>query len=574
MEVGAPPCLEVSGESLEPFGDYAKALGLEESKLFQGVEHLQPRPKRVHWSDYRRLHQNLGRYAGSNKDLVELGGLSVQNASISRVVRACSLFFEPSTFFMNAPPFVYARYLPFLKVRAERRGEAVYLEIAVPEGVPSCPEWLYLTQGALQNALLFMGLGPARVELELFGQGGRYLIYPPPSKTLYTRLKLAFRIFKNSGETVERMHIQQQELEQQNQELRRALEARNKALQARDRFLQTVGHELRTPLNGLRVAIDTEGAPTPQVWEILKISAHRLSTTLEAILAYAKYSSDDIRAQPRVEHLPRFVRSALEAVGPHEQVTCTLQDAWFSFDLEHTRCALSELVRNAMQADPDGAAVSVVGHFSEGVLRIEVTDQGAGIPEERVEELFEAFFQLEEAEARKRAGLGLGLTVARAAVQGIGGRIGLQPRLGGGTCAWVEVPAQPASPPSRPEKRSTRKILVVDDDAINRKVAKRLLERAGCVVDTADDGTVCLERLEGEEYDLILMDCEMPGLDGWATTRQLRALGRRMPVVAATAYTSEADRQRCADAGMDDFLSKPLKPQTVAEVLNRWLGAP
>jgi CheY-like chemotaxis protein len=252
------------------------------------------------------------------------------------------------------------------------------------------------------------------------------------------------------------------------------------------------------------------------------------------------------------------------------------------------RQVLANLVGNAVKFTTGGSVtVSVVAR--EGALRFEVADTGVGISPEVQDRLFQPFQQGDASTTRRFGGTGLGLALARELVTLMEGRIGLASTPGSGSIFWFEVPlapseappplAAPASPDLPPPPGS--RLLVVDDNEINLTVARALLERAGCQVDVARDGQQALEAVARTPYALVLMDCQMPVLDGFEATRRIRQLpgaAGRTPVVALTASAMSEELAACRAAGMDDCLTKPFGWDQLQRLLATWLprepGAP
>ncbi len=273
-------------------------------------------------------------------------------------------------------------------------------------------------------------------------------------------------------------------------------------------------------------------------------------------------------------------------------------------------------------------------------IRFEVTDTGIGIDPQALERMFEPFTQADVSTTRVYGGNGLGLAIAKELVELMGGAIEAESELGAGSRFWFELALPPAAasdgapvaaaalravaprpqassrpslaadhtpardtrvgePPSpagrqpvsvesaasdsgsardtdKPDRRSPAIVLVVEDSPVNRLVAGRVLERAGFRTQLVDDALQALEALDVQQFDAILMDCQMPGMDGYEATRELRrresAGGRHTPVIAMTAHAMTGDRERCLDAGMDDYITKPVRSQVLVEVLQRWIG--
>jgi CheY-like chemotaxis protein len=256
---------------------------------------------------------------------------------------------------------------------------------------------------------------------------------------------------------------------------------------------------------------------------------------------------------------------------------------------------LVNLVGNAIKFTHQGS-IAVSGKVEErrgGVcqVRIEVADTGIGIPAEARRRLFDPFTQADASTTRRYGGTGLGLAISRQLVQLMGGGIGIESEPGEGSLFWFRVPLQagvgPAGreepPPAetalaeRVEAHAApgRRILVVEDNLVNQRLAVRLIERMGHRTEVAANGRDAVAMAAARSYDLILMDCQMPEMDGLEATQIIRAAeppGRRTPVIAFTASAMQGERERCAGAGMDDFLLKPIRPAEFTSILDHWLA--
>ncbi|MEM7357036.1 MAG: response regulator, partial [Acidobacteriota bacterium] len=224
-------------------------------------------------------------------------------------------------------------------------------------------------------------------------------------------------------------------------------------------------------------------------------------------------------------------------------------------------------------------------------IRCTVTDTGIGIPPELQSSLFDAFTQADSSATRRFGGTGLGLAISKRIVELAGGEVGVESEPGKGSKFFFTMPfdrlgtdevplelaakvLRSASRPRRP-RRSFR-ILLVEDNPVNQMVASRQLELLGYRSDSVDDGQQALDALAAADYDLVLMDCQMPVLDGYEATRRIRAREmdrKHTPIVAMTAHAVKGDREKCLAAGMDDYLSKPFRETELEAMLDRWLFA-
>ena len=259
-------------------------------------------------------------------------------------------------------------------------------------------------------------------------------------------------------------------------------------------------------------------------------------------------------------------------------------------DAKRIRQVLVNLVGNAIKYTATGGVTVAVTSERRNPrvtnIRIAVTDTGPGIPEDRIESIFDKYSRIDDERGALAAGTGLGLPITRTLVNAMGGTISVRSELGRGSTFTVELPLTIALSTAKIreseviERDADRvrlerplRVLVVDDVQTNLLVARGLLERIGREVIPADDGVEALMRLDEQAIDLVFMDCLMPGLDGYETTRRIRAHARAevrgLPVIALTAGVMAEERQRCLDAGMDDILAKPITPGALREVLTR-----
>jgi CheY-like chemotaxis protein len=258
------------------------------------------------------------------------------------------------------------------------------------------------------------------------------------------------------------------------------------------------------------------------------------------------------------------------------------------------RQVLLNLIGNALKFTPEGGvtvrARALPGGPDRCAMRVEVVDTGVGIAPEAVGRLFSDFVQAESSTARRFGGTGLGLSISKQLVELMGGRIGVDSTPGQGSTFWFEldlpagktadVRAAAEAQAAARDAVVTRdgvatRVLVAEDNRVNQAVVRLLLKRAGCEAVVVENGREVLERLAAEPFDLVLMDCHMPELDGYEATRAVRALAsdlRSVPIVALTANAMEQDRLACLAAGMDDHLAKPIELERLNEVLRHWVG--
>ncbi len=259
-------------------------------------------------------------------------------------------------------------------------------------------------------------------------------------------------------------------------------------------------------------------------------------------------------------------------------------------DPTRVRQILMNLIGNAVKFTEDGSVrvVAVREDTRKGSprVRISVIDTGIGVAPEVAGQLFQPFQQADGATTRRFGGTGLGLAISRKLVHLMRGEIGMVSELGKGSTFWISMPFQPVTgdlPPGTqgglqdlPQSTRAGRILVVEDNAVNRRVVEKMLERMGHQVKLVANGREACELVQREPFDLILMDIQMPQMDGLQATAEIRRReggGLRIPIIALTASAMESDRKRCLAVGMDDYLSKPLNPQQLAQAVTRWVLA-
>ena len=391
-------------------------------------------------------------------------------------------------------------------------------------------------------------------------------------------------------------------LRESKQALTAALAVAQAATNAKSNFLAAMSHEIRTPMNGImgiaELLLDMGLTEEQRDFvETLHHSADLLLTILNDILDFSKIEAGhldvesvpfDLRRTIHETHDLLATKAAAKGLMLSHQYPDDRPD-WFRGDPTRIRQVVMNLIGNAVKFTTTGS-VTVVTRIEpcpEGRwhLRLAVTDTGIGIPASAHPTLFRRFTQVDSSTTRKFGGTGLGLAISKQLVELMGGTMGLDSTEGMGSTFWFELPLainEVLPAPTTPPPAATTvpaagfggtRVLLVDDNPVNLKVAGRMLENLDCAVVTALNGIQAIDRIGQERFDVVFMDCQMPEMDGYEATTRLRQTGVRTPIVAMTANALVGDRIVCLAAGMDDYVAKPIKVSALREMLSRWAQA-
>jgi len=380
----------------------------------------------------------------------------------------------------------------------------------------------------------------------------------------------------------------------------RAVEASN----MKSAFLANVSHEVRTPMNGvmgmnellLQTTLDDEQRTYAE--QVARSSEHMLAI-INDILDISKIETGHLALDVADFELDEMIKEACSAAGALARSKGLRLELQIAGDVpqrvrgdgRRLHQVLANLLANAVKFTAAGTVavdVRAIAAPDDGtVIGVAVTDTGVGIEPESLQRMFEPFTQADVSTTRLYGGTGLGLAIAREIIELMGGTITAESTPGRGSSFSFEValagalaattapePVHDPDGATAPAWSTAPLVLIAEDSQINQIVATRVLERCGCRVKVVGDGAEALRALAAERFDAVLMDCQMPGMDGYEATRELRQREQgapHTPVIAMTAHAMAGDRERCIAAGMDDYISKPVRHTDLADMLRRWI---
>ena len=571
---------EVAAEGLAPFRIVSQRYLGDASAVFghDGDFFAQNR-RRYPWAKIVQLYERVEQILPPGETMEDCGVTIFEAPPIGGLLRSISILASPTRLILLGNRFGLERTFSHLQVHQElRRDGSILVDIRIPDDYADCPGFFRVTAGVLRAFPRLLGLPEAQVELDLRPRRGVYTVVPPMSQTLMARATRMVRRLLGADKLVTELTNQRLELNAQIQVLNRVNGQLGEALAVRDRFLELISHELKTPLTGIMGAVQALAGPNSRDRDAalvdLQESSDRLRFIVGDILELARARNQAIEKQQQQFTLLGLLESAESGFRVRAREK-NLELDWDVLDIpvdvqgdrDRLERVIVHLVENAIKFTERGK-VTVRARYVEDVFDLEIADTGIGISAADQERIFEPFVQVEGHAKRKHQGSGLGLALVKVIVDAMDGEMALQSVLGEGTTFRVRVPLQVVQPGDRPEAiNPALPVLVVDDDRVNRRVLGRCIERLGMSVVTAENGRAGADVALEQELALVIMDYEMPEMDGVQATQVIKAEKPNLLVLGWSASARNDIRDAMRAAGVRDFLEKPLSATGLRDAL-------
>lgn len=616
----ARPTIPIDGGAIQVFRSIAQHTETPLAVMFAGHERwLTAPPKSIEWEDLCTLFARLDEVCANKCDVADLGSLALETdaAGLGVVRKMLRLVASPNLLYRVVFRWAGNRIFPHIVATYEELDDGrISGTLTIPDGCCDSPNFFKVMVGNFRALPQVLGLPSAIVDAEITERHMACLITPPPSLTLLARLARGIRAIFSVKSALEEMGEQQQQLARQFGELKKAnetahehrrraeaeMERAERALIVKSEFIATMSHEVRTPLNGITGGIellrDAVDPSESEMLEIVETSVARLTQMLEALLDFSDLSNGYFKLREETFEVRRFFERTLSMFANASEragleLSCDVANdvpATLVTDVTRVGQVLSALLDNALKFTKQGSiAVTVTWSATPNpTMWIRVRDTGPGIAAEHRARIFQPFSQADSSATREAGGTGLGLATCKRLAEALHGTLELDSVMGEGSTFTFSLSAhEPVEDTNTasdaqlendhavaPIAEDAQRVLVVEDDDVSNRLLRRTLEKAGYAVDTTADGAEAVRAAESTKYAIILMDKAMPRMDGLAATRSIRRIGanRNTPIIAVSAHTTMRDQTACEQAGMNDFLAKPLTEDRLLEKILYWRG--